>query len=97
MDTVLKDDPELYQLLEPYLRKGTVIIEDNSVEYNLNEADAYEAVTEEVVNAVDASSFPIFQNAGMDGKLYIGVIGNSQRIENVCKYLKYLYNKDVSE
>ena len=94
MDTVLKNDAQLYEDLRPYLTEGTVILEDNSVEYSLNEADTYEAVTEQQVNAIDVSEFRIFRNAGMDGKLYLGVIGNTPRIEKVREFLAYLLNAE---
>lgn len=92
MDTVLKDDAQLYEELRPYLTEGTVILEDNSVEYSLNEADTYEAVTEQQVNAVDVSGFPIFRSAEIDGNLYVGVIGNTPRVEKVRAFLAYLLN-----
>lgn len=84
-----RNDP-LYPRLEPYLTENTVILEDNAVEYNLNEADTYEAVTETVVNGLDVSSFPLFQNAGFSGSVYLGVVGNSPRLPMVFRYLEYL-------
>ncbi|MBQ6489935.1 MAG: hypothetical protein IJI75_12010 [Solobacterium sp.] len=92
MDTVLKDDTQLYEDLKPYLTEGTVILEDNSVEYSLNEADTYEAVTEQQINAIDVSEFPIFRSAEIDGKMYLGVIGNTPRVEKVRAFLAYLLN-----
>lgn len=92
MNTVLKNDAQLYEDLSPYLTEGTVILEDNSIEFKLNEADTYEAVTEQQLNAVDVSEFPVFRNAGIDGNLYIGVIGNTPRIEKVQAFLAYLLN-----
>ncbi len=83
-------DAQLYAKLQPYVKSNTVILEDNSVEYDLNEADTYEAVTEEVINAIDVTSFPIFQNAGIDGSLYAGVIANTTHPEEVLQYLVYL-------
>jgi hypothetical protein len=92
MDTALQQDPELYEQLKPFLREETVIIEDNSIEYDLNEADTYEAVTEQQINAVDVSSLPVFRNAQMDGSLYIGVIANTTHIEEVRAWLAYLFS-----
>ena len=94
MDTVLKGDAQLYEALRPYLMEGTVILEDNSVEYSLNEADTYEAVTEQQVNAIDVSEFPIFRNTGINGNLYVGVIGNTPRVEKVRAFLAYLLNTE---
>ena len=94
MNTVLKNDAQLYEDLSPYLTEGTVILEDNSIEFKLNEADTYEAVTEQQLNAVDVSEFPVFRNAGIDGNLYIGVIGNTPRVEKVQAFLAYLLNAE---
>ena len=89
--TAIKDtDPELYGKLEPYIQKNMVIIEDNAIEYKLNEADTYEAVTEDIPNSVNVTSFPVFREAGLDGTLQIGIIANSPRIEADLKYLAYL-------
>lgn len=92
MDMVLKPDPALYEQMKPYITEGTVILEDNSVEYSLNEADTYEAVTEQVENGIDVSEFPVFVNAGIKDKLYIGVIGNTRHIDEARTYLVYLLN-----
>lgn len=88
-DILAQDDP-LYPLLEPYMTANTVILEDNSIEYNLNEADAYEAVTAEAINGIDVSTFPIFRDAGFSGRVYLGVIGNSPRLSTVFQYIAYL-------
>lgn len=90
-----RDDP-LYLRLEPYMTANTVILEDNSIEYNLNEADEYEAVTAEAVNGIDASTFPAFQDAGFSGSVYLGVIGNSPRLPTVFRYLDYLISADAA-
>ena len=90
LTTILDRDDPLYSLLEPYLTENTVILEDNAIEYNLNEADEYEAVTAEAVNGIDASAFPLFQDAGLSDSVYLGVIGNSPRLPAVFHYLEYL-------
>lgn len=88
-DILPPDDP-LYQLLAPFLTTNTVILEDNSIEYNLNEADVYEAVTEEAVNGIDVSTFPLFRDAGFSEHVYLGIIGNSPRLPRVFQYIEYL-------
>lgn len=84
------DDTELRQKLEPYLSENAVIIEDNAIEYNLNEADTYQAVIEEVQNAVEVSSLPVFQAAGFSDSVYLGVIANSPRLATDLLFLEYL-------
>ena len=88
-DILEKNEP-LYLLLEPYLTTNTVILEDNSIEYTLNEADTYEAVTAQAVNGINVSSFPLFQDAGFSGSVYLGVIANSPRLSTVFQYMEYL-------
>lgn len=88
--SVLSSDGSLYQLLEPHLTTNTVIIEDNSIEYALNEATRYHAVTEEVTNGLDISMFPMFRETGFSDSVYLGVIGNSPRLPAVIQYIKYL-------
>ncbi len=81
---------ELAARLEPLLTENTVILEDNSIELALNEADAYEAVTEQSLNALRVNELPLFQNAGFTGPVYLGVIGNSPRLPQVFQYMNYL-------
>ena len=88
--TILDRSDPLFSLLEPCLTSNTVILEDNSIEYNLNEADVYEAVTEEATNGIDVSSFSVFQDADFSGHVYLGIIGNSPRLPTVFQYIEYL-------
>lgn len=83
-------DDSLYQLLKPHLSANTVILEDNAIEYNLNEADAYVAVTEEVVNGIDVSAFPAFFKARFPDTIYFGIIANSPRLPAVLQYIEYM-------
>lgn len=87
---ILSEDDPFYLVLEPYMTANTVILEDNFIEYNLNEADVYEAVTMEAVNGIDVSTFPIFRDAGFSGPVYLGIIGNSPRLPTVFQYIEYL-------
>lgn len=86
----LSGDSSLYRLLEPYLSANTVIIEDNAIEYNLNEADEYVAVTKNVVNGIDVSAFPMFFEAQFSDAVYLGIIANSPRLPAVLQYIEYL-------
>ncbi len=88
--TLLSPDDSLYRLLEPHLIVNTVIIEDNSIEYALNETHRYQAVTEEVTNGLDVSTFPMFQDAGFPAPVYLGVVGNSPRFPAAIQYIEYL-------
>ena len=83
-------DPEIIDALTPYITENDVIIEDNAVEYNLNEAEEYTAVTERRKNAIKVSGFPVFQKAGMSGEVYAGIIANTKRPRQSLSYLHYL-------
>lgn len=87
---LLARDEALAARLSPYLTQNAVILEDNAIEYHLNEADAYAAVTEEAVNGIDVTSFPLFARAGFSGDVYLGVIGNSPRLDTALSYIAYL-------
>lgn len=76
--------------LEPLLTENAVIVSDNAVEVELNEADHYEAVTENAANAIDLSEHPLFREAGFPDAVYLGAIANSPRLPAVGQYLKYL-------
>lgn len=85
----LLPDPQ-YRFLEPNLTTNTVILEDNAIEYALREANRYQAVTEEVTNGIDVSTFPLFQEAGFSDPVYLGVVANSPRLPAVMQYISYL-------
>lgn len=92
LEEIRDRNPGLYEKLQPYMAKNTVILEDNSIEYKLNEADTYEAVTAEVNNSLIVTSCPIFRSAAIDGTLKIGIIANSTRIDEILDYFAYLFN-----
>ena len=79
-----------------YLTANQVILEDNSVEYSLNEAQEYTAVTETVYNALELTPRSAFQEAGFSGSVYIGVIANTPRLPACQDYLDYLLSPELS-
>ena len=83
-------DDALRQHMASYLTENTVLLEDNAIEYNLNEASSYEAVTEDAANALEVTDLPIFRAAGFPDAVYLGVIANSARTEWLLRYLDYL-------
>ena len=72
------------------LVENEVVLEDNVIEYNLNEADVYREITERVVNALDVSALPRLRDAGFSGAVYLGVVANTARGEDAVRYLSYL-------
>ena len=80
----------MYQEIAPCLCENTVVLDDNAIEYNLNEASSYEAVTEDAANALEVTDLPSLRSAGFSDAVYLGVIANSARTEWVLRYLDYL-------
>ena len=70
------------------ISSNEVILEDNSLEVQLSEADTYEAVTELVSNSLNLSSLPAF--SGLSGDIYLGIIANTPRIGTTLEYVDYL-------
>lgn len=90
LEIISETDPGTRESLMPYLASNEVVIEDNMIEYNLGEADAYEATVIEVANAIDITGLPLFEGIGLDGRAYLGIIANSPRRDTVISYLEYL-------
>ena len=93
---LLAENAALYGRLEPCLTTNTVVLEDNAVEYQLGEADRYEATTRESVNGLDLSTLPVFDQAGFPGKVYLGVVANSPRLTTAVQYIEYLADEPQS-
>lgn len=84
-------DKQLYQRVQPYLTKNTVILEDNQIEYNLHEADTYTAVTEQITNGLDITQFPLLQQSGgFSDTVYLGVLAEGPRLSTALNYIEYL-------
>lgn len=76
--------------LSALVTENEVILSDNSLDYLLGNAEEEQLVTETVPNALAIASLPVFQSAGFDGELYLGVIANSPRQENAAAYLNFI-------
>ena len=73
-----------------FVVSNEVVVSDNAIEWQLNEAATHERVTETVQNALAMSDCPLFQAAGLEGNVYAGVIANSPRPAEALRYLQYL-------
>ena len=93
LEDLLKRDSGLFQRVEGRLTENMVILEDNSIEHQLDENVSYRAETETVANAILISSFELFEQAGFSGDVYLGVIGNSPRTDMVLRYIDYVTSK----
>lgn len=76
--------------LTPLLTANTVILEDNAMEYDLNQAEEYIAVTEDVVNGLNLTDVPLFRQAGFSGEVYAGIVANTPRPDTCSEYLAYI-------
>lgn len=77
--------------LAPFLTQNEVVVEDNYIDVQLNNETERRYATQLSVNAVDVSQFPLFRDAGFDGTVYAGVIGNTPRLDTVLAYLEGLH------
>lgn len=82
--------PAESRVLSPYLTANEVILSDNTIEYQLGEAESHEVVTETVKNGIEVSQFPLFQLAGFSAPVYLGILANSSRLSLDISYINYL-------
>lgn len=85
-------DAALYERLSPYLTVNDVILSDNSIEYQLGEAETHEVETAPAQNGLAVTDFPLFAQAGFPEPVYLGVIGNSPRPADCMRYLAFVYD-----
>lgn len=89
LDALAQSDPAFAEVAAGLLVENTVVLEDNALEVELGEADVYEAVTEDVVNAIDVTDAFGGRDA-LTGNIYLGIIGNSPRTDEALAYIAYL-------
>lgn len=97
LDGLAADRPELSARLAEHLTENTVILEDNDIEHRLDESVPYRAVTENAVNAIEVTGFPLFESAGFSGEVFLGVLGNTPRMDTVVRYIDYLTSSATIE
>lgn len=94
----LKDVQASAQALSPAAQKlltaNTIVLSDNRLEVELNEADEYEADTIEQVNALDVTALPLFADYPEDESFYLGIIANTPRLDESLAYLQYVVETD---
>lgn len=76
--------------LRALLAANDVVVSDNAIEWQLNEADSHERVTESIQNGLALSECPLFQAAGFEEDVYAGVIANTPRSAEALRFLQYL-------
>ena len=85
-------DASLRERIAPYITANDVILSDNAIEWELGEAESHEVVTETVENAIALNSLPLFENAGFDEPVYLGIAVNSPRLTECAQYTAYLFS-----
>ena len=89
-DTLGHSYPTQAVQLEPYLQTNDVVLEDNAIEYRLNEADEYQAVIQPVVNGINITDAPVPDHFGFSDTVTLGILANSPRVSEGINYAVYL-------
>lgn len=82
--------PALLDALDGHRVSNSVILEDNSIEYQLGEAESHQVVSEELENAIVLTDFALFADAGFPEPVYLGILANTPRLPECLSYLAYL-------
>lgn len=88
---LMRQSPELYSMLQSSLEKNIVILNDNALEAGLDPSVAYSAETAEYPMAVNLSQSAIIKQAGFYDAVYLGIIANTPRANEVVSYIEYLF------
>ena len=91
-DVLSQTSPELYQQIQNSLSQNRVILEDNSLELALGEAENYHVEEIYETNALDITRFPVFEGTDFTDSVYLGIFPNSPRMTAAVQYIAYLKN-----
>lgn len=80
LDTLFSEANPQKKALLPLLTENLVILEDNAIEFSLNQAAEYQTVTYPAVNALDLSGLSVFAQAGFSDRVYLGIVANTPRL-----------------
>ena len=89
-DVLSREDPALYEQIRDHLTVNRVTVQDNSLEYQLGEAEDLEQVFQDAENGLDLSDYPLFRDAGFPDTVYLGIAANTERLEAALQYVAYL-------
>lgn len=90
-DLLVKENPDFYNDISPFIVNNIYIEEDNSFELIFDSSIPYSAVTEEYPMGLDISQARLIRQAGFGETVYFGIIENSPRKETAVAYLQYLF------
>ncbi|MBQ7681940.1 MAG: hypothetical protein IJT31_06990 [Oscillibacter sp.] len=77
--------------LRGFLTENRVILQDNSLDIALGEAETYQATVVQEANALEVTQFPLFRDAGFPDSVFLGVLPDSPRMSAALDYIAYLY------
>ncbi len=86
-----EEHPELRQKTAAHLVRNMEIREDNAKEVALDPSVEYQSVTVEYEMGIDLLSSPFFRDSGFTESVYLGVLRNTPRKQQVLDYIEYLY------
>ena len=89
-EDLFADAPGTWESFAPFLQSNDVILSDNSIEYQLGEADQQIVDVKTAVNAIDVTDLPLFAKAGFPESVYLGVIANTSRLPGCLRYIGFL-------
>lgn len=81
----------------PGLTENVVVLEDNSIAYQLREEEELRIVTETACNAVEVSRSSLLAQAEFSGAVYVGILANTPRVTDAVLYLYYLSGEAFPE
>lgn len=90
-DLISRERPAFYEKAKAYLIDNLVILEDNSLDVQMDASIPYVSVTEEKAFGLDLSQAPPVRRAGFGETVYLGILANSPRMEAALDYLEYLF------
>ncbi len=89
LDDLFDDDPEISSSLV----SATVILSDNRTETLLDDSIPYQAVTEDMIVAVDLSSTALAATEGWTQPVYLAIIRNSHRTDTALSCIRRLFTQ----
>ena len=86
-----RSKPEVREtVLEVRFTENAVLIEDNSLEVQLGEAQELNQVYTEQKNGLDLSEYAMIREAGFPDTVYLGIAANTERLQAALQYVEYL-------
>lgn len=82
----------VYDKVKPYIINNIVFLEDNGKDLNFDATIEFEATTAEFPMGLDITNCSILSDQQYSDTIYLGVIANTPRKDEVTRYLEYLFS-----